>query len=68
MRITNEDKVYFPERGLTKGDLVRYYLNVANHALPHLRRRLFHMVRYPNGVDGRVLPPEARTGQAPALR
>ena len=51
MRISNEDKVYFPERGLTKGDLVRYYLDVANHALPHLRRRLFHMVRYPNGVD-----------------
>ena len=52
MRITNEDKVYFPERRLTKGDLVRYYLDVANHALPHLRRRLFHMVRYPNGVEG----------------
>jgi bifunctional non-homologous end joining protein LigD len=52
MSIANEDKVFFPERGLTKGDLVRYYLDVANHALPHLRRRLFHMVRYPNGVDG----------------
>ena len=52
MRISNPDKVFFPARGLTKGDLVRYYLDVADHALPHLRRRLFHMVRYPNGVDG----------------
>ncbi len=52
MRITNEEKVFFPERGLTKGDLARYYLEVAEHALPHLRRRLFHMVRYPNGVEG----------------
>ena len=52
MQITNEDKLFFPERGLTKGDLVRYYLDVANHALPHLRRRLFHMVRYPHGVNG----------------
>jgi DNA ligase D len=52
MRITNEDKVFFPAQDLTKGDLVRYYLDVANYALPHLRRRLFHMVRYPNGVDG----------------
>ena len=52
MRVTNEEKIFFPERGLTKGDLVRYYLDVANHALPHLRRRLFHMVRYPHGVDG----------------
>ena len=52
MQITNEDKLFFPARGLTKGDLVRYYLAVANHALPHLRRRLFHMVRYPHGVGG----------------
>jgi bifunctional non-homologous end joining protein LigD len=52
VRISNPDKVFFPARGLTKGDLVRYYLDVADHALPHLRRRLFHMVRYPNGVDG----------------
>jgi bifunctional non-homologous end joining protein LigD len=49
--ITNPDKLFFPEHGLTKGDLVRYYLDVADCALPHLRRRLFHMVRYPNGVD-----------------
>jgi DNA ligase D len=50
--ISNADKVFFPERGLTKGDLVAYYLDVAPHALPHLRRRPFHMVRYTNGVDG----------------
>jgi bifunctional non-homologous end joining protein LigD len=49
--VSNPDKVFFPERGLTKGDLVAYYREVADHALPHLRRRLFHMVRYPNGVD-----------------
>jgi bifunctional non-homologous end joining protein LigD len=50
--ISNPDKVFFPERELTKGDLVRYYLDVATCALPHLRRRPFHMVRYPNGVAG----------------
>jgi DNA ligase D len=49
--ISNADKVFFPARGLTKGDLVRYYVDVADCALPHLRRRPFHMVRYPNGVD-----------------
>ncbi len=49
--ISNPDKVFFPERGLTKDDLVQYYLDVANCALPHLRRRLFHMKRFPNGVD-----------------
>ena len=50
--ITNPDKVLFPEPGLTKGDLVSYYLDVADCALPHLRRRPFHMKRFPNGVDG----------------
>ena len=50
--ISNPDKPFFPAPGLTKGDLVRYYVDVAACALPHLRRRPFHMVRYPNGVDG----------------
>jgi bifunctional non-homologous end joining protein LigD len=49
---SNPDKLYFPEVGLTKGDLVAYYLDVSKCALPHLRRRPFHMVRYPNGVEG----------------
>jgi bifunctional non-homologous end joining protein LigD len=52
MAVSNPDKVFFPEAGLTKGDLARYYLDVAGCALPHLRGRPFHMVRYPNGVDG----------------
>lgn len=48
---SNPDKPFFPQAGLTKGDLVSYYLGVADLALPHLRRRPFHMKRYPNGVD-----------------
>jgi len=50
--ISNPDKLFFPERGLTKGDLVRYYLDVGPCALNHIRRRPFHMKRYPNGVAG----------------
>jgi bifunctional non-homologous end joining protein LigD len=50
--ITNPDKVFFPQPELTKGDLVSYYVGVADLALPHLRRRPFHMKRYPNGVEG----------------
>jgi bifunctional non-homologous end joining protein LigD len=50
--VTNPDKVFFPEPGLTKGDLVSYYVDVAECALPHLRRRPFHMKRFPNGVEG----------------
>src|SRR5438876_9926115 len=52
LAISNPDKVFFPERGLTKGDLVQYYGDLADAVLPHLRGRPFHMVRYPNGVEG----------------
>ncbi len=52
MAVSNPDKVFFPKLGLTKGELVSYYLDVADCALPHLRKRPFHMVRYPNGVEG----------------
>ena len=50
--VSNPDKVFFPERGLTKGDLVAYYVDLARCVLPHVRRRPFHMVRFPNGVEG----------------
>jgi bifunctional non-homologous end joining protein LigD len=50
--LTNLDKVFFPEAGLTKGDLVRYYLDLAACALHHVRRRPFHMKRFPNGLAG----------------
>ena len=50
--LTNLEKVFFPERGLTKGDLVEYYLDVAPHVLNHVARRPMQMKRYPNGVEG----------------
>jgi bifunctional non-homologous end joining protein LigD len=52
VEVSNPDKVFFPEQGLTKGDLVDYYVELAECALPHLRRRPFHMKRFPNGVEG----------------
>ena len=52
VKFSNEDKVFFPEPGLTKGDLVRYYLDVAPCLLHHVRNRPMQMLRYPDGVDG----------------
>ncbi len=52
VNISNPDKIFFPERGLTKLDLVTYYLDVAPHALNHVQRRPMQMKRYPDGVDG----------------
>ncbi len=50
--VSNPDKTFFPQSGLTKADLVGYYVDFADCVLPHLRRRPFHMKRYPNGVEG----------------
>jgi bifunctional non-homologous end joining protein LigD len=52
VKLTNLDKVFFPEPGLTKGDLIRYYLDVAPYVLHHVRNRPMQMKRYPNGVEG----------------
>jgi DNA ligase D len=50
--VTNPDKVFFPASGLTKGDLVRYYVDLAGPILPHVRHRVMQLLRYPNGVEG----------------
>ncbi|MDX1659297.1 MAG: hypothetical protein R3343_10795 [Nitriliruptorales bacterium] len=51
LTVSSPDKLYFP--GLTKGDLVDYYLDVAEVLLPHCRDRPLNLERYPNGVDGK---------------
>ncbi|HEY7002886.1 MAG TPA: DNA ligase D [Gaiellaceae bacterium] len=53
LRLSNLDKVFFPESGLTKGDLLGYYRDVAPALVPHLKRRPFTMKRYPDGRDGK---------------
>ena len=51
--ITHPDKVLFPDDGITKGDLAAYYDAVADVMLPHVRRRLVTMERYPNGIGAK---------------
>ena len=53
VRLTNLHKPFWPELGLTKGDLLRYYLSVSKWLLPHLRDRAMVMKRYPNGARGK---------------
>jgi bifunctional non-homologous end joining protein LigD len=51
LKISNWDKVLYPETGFTKGDLVAYYARIAPIVLPHLHNRPLTLKRYPNGVD-----------------
>lgn len=55
VRISNPEKVYFPALGLTKWDLVSYYLAVAPGALTGCRDRPTMLHRFPDGVDGKEI-------------
>lgn len=50
--LTNLSKVFFPETGATKRDLLQYYADVSKYVLPHVERRAMVMKRYPNGAAG----------------
>ena len=52
VRLTNLRKVFWPELGLTKGDLLQYYADVAVALLPHIKNRAMVMKRYPHGAAG----------------
>jgi bifunctional non-homologous end joining protein LigD len=52
VRLTNLDKLFWPERGITKGQLIQYYADVAPVLLPHIRDRAMVMKRYPHGAAG----------------
>jgi bifunctional non-homologous end joining protein LigD len=52
VRLTNLRKVFWPDLGLTKGDLLQYYADVAGALLPHLHDRAMVMKRYPHGAAG----------------
>jgi len=52
VRLTNLDKLFWPGRGITKGNLIQYYADVATVLLPHIRDRAMVMKRYPHGAAG----------------
>jgi bifunctional non-homologous end joining protein LigD len=52
LKVTNLHKVFWPKLKLTKGDLIRYYVEVAPYILPVVADRPMVMKRFPNGVDG----------------
>jgi bifunctional non-homologous end joining protein LigD len=75
LKLSNLDKVLYPETGLTKGEVIAYYTGVAPLLLPHLAARPLTVKRYPNGVDGmfffeknasRSKPDWVRTARLPA--
>jgi bifunctional non-homologous end joining protein LigD len=52
IKLSNWDKVLYPQAGFTKGDLIAFYARIAPVVVPHLRDRPLTLKRYPGGVDG----------------
>ena len=72
---SNLDKVFWPEKGLTKGDLIAYFQRVAACIVPAIRDRPLTVKRYPDGIHGfsffqknapKYAPPWVRTVTLPA--
>ncbi len=53
LSVSNLEKVFFPQSGFTKGQLIDYYVRIAGVMLPHLAERALTMRRFPNGVEGK---------------
>ncbi|MEA2461768.1 MAG: bifunctional non-ous end joining protein LigD [Actinomycetota bacterium] len=64
LQLSNLEKVFYPETGFTKGDVISYYDSVSEVLLPHLKGRPLTMKRYPDGAAGKFFyekrcPPHA---------
>jgi bifunctional non-homologous end joining protein LigD len=64
-RFTNLGKVYWPEDGYTKGDLIDFYAQVSAFILPHLEERPVHMRRCPEGIHGEFFYQREAPGHLP---
>ena len=53
LKLSNLDKPFWPDEGITKGDLLSYYRDVAGTVVPHVKDRPFTMKRYPDGAFGK---------------
>jgi len=51
LHLTNQNKIYFPNNGITKGDVINYYNEISDLILPYLNNRPQSMYRFPNGIN-----------------
>lgn len=53
VKVSNIDKIYFPQEEITKGDVVDYYISMSDYILPYLKGRPESLLRHPNGITGK---------------
>ena len=66
LALTNLDKVFWPEDGLTKRDMIAYYVSMHRHLLPYLRDRPLSMQVFPDGIAGKSFWRKDKPSHAPA--
>ena len=64
-RLTHLDKVFFPEDGITKGDVIEYYRSISSFILPYLKDRPESLNRQPNGIAAQGFYQKDMTGHIP---
>jgi bifunctional non-homologous end joining protein LigD len=65
---SNLDKIFFPERGYTKGDVIEFYRRIAPYITPHLADRPLTLRRWPNGIHGEDFFQKDTPGAPPFVR
>ncbi len=65
LELSNLEKVLYPDTGITKAEIIEYYLKIAPTILSHLKGRPLSLVRYPDGVDGEMFYQKNRPQWAP---
>ena len=65
LRLTNLDKVFWPQDGYTKRDMIDYYVRMGEHLLPYLRQRPLSMQVFPDGIDGKSFWRKDKPSYAP---
>ena len=66
LKLSNLDKVLYPEVGFTKGQVIDYYTRIAPVLLPHLKDHPLTLKRYPNGVDDKFFYEKQSPSHRPA--
>ena len=66
VKATHLNKIYFPEDGITKGDVIKYYISMADYILPYLKGRPESLLRNPNGIHEKGFFQKDAAGNVPS--
>ena len=66
VKATHLNKIYFPEDGVTKGDVINYYISMADYILPYLKERPESLLRNPNGIHDKGFFQKDAAGNVPS--